>query len=374
MRRLTRVIAGLLAIALSTIVALGIAEIGLRMAYLPTPLLWQNFATQPVNQQVTNLAIEYDPLLGYIAKPDLRSGPTNTHGKMGVRLHQSLKPGEPSPPIPTGGILASGDSFTFGSEVDDDQSWPAQMEREIGIPVVNAGAGGYGVDQAVLRAEQLLEVTKPRAIIVSFIPNNMGRNEFAVNGGLPKPYFEVVKGQLELRNVPVPHYVPPASHVGIFRAVFGYSYAMFWASERLGMRDKFIARKFETRAVTNQGIDVACLLWKRLAEKVADPKIRLVALAQYAGIQVNGHDNSRDHFQVTRVLECAKQAGYIVVDSYPELRRRFEADPIKFWNNWVKEPSDQEWHTGHMSNEGNRLTSELLIERLRAEAPEVLVP
>ena len=374
MKRLIRACAAIVAITLSTLIALGIAEIGIRAAYLPNPYLWQNFATRPINQQVTNLAIDYDPLLGYIAKPDLRSGPSNTHGKMGVRLHESLKPGVPSPPIPVGGILASGDSFTFGSDVADDQSWPAQMERMIGIPVVNAGAGGYGVDQAELRAEQLLDITKPRAIIVSFIPNNMGRNEFSVNGGLPKPYFEVVNGRLVLRNVPVPHYVPPVSHVGLFRATFGYSYALFWASERLGLRDIFVAHTFETRKVTDQGIEVACLLWKRLADKVADPKVRLVALAQYAGIQVSGQDNSRDHFQVEHVLDCAKQAGYIVVDSYPELRRRFETDPVDFWNNWVKQPSDKEWHTGHMSPEGNRLTAELIIERLQAEAPEVLQP
>ena len=71
---------------------------------------------------------------------------------------------------------------------------------------------------------------------------------------------------------------------------------------------------------------------------------------------------------------CAKQAGYIVVDSCPELRRRCETDPADLWNNWVKQPSDKEWHTGHMSNEGNRLTAELIIERLRAEASEVLQP
>jgi hypothetical protein len=45
-----------------------------------------------------------------------------------------------------------------------------------GIPVVNGGAGGYGVNQALLRAEQLLDVAKPRLVNVPFIPGNVGRS------------------------------------------------------------------------------------------------------------------------------------------------------------------------------------------------------
>jgi hypothetical protein len=356
----------------SIAVALALAESILRPIYLKDPWVWRNLATEPINQQVTNLAILYDPVVGYIAKPDLRSGPTNTHGRMGVRLHVSLKKGEPSPPLPVGGILASGDSFTFGSEVDDHQSWPAQLERMLGVSVVNAGAGGYGLDQAVLRAEQFLDVIKPRAIVISFIPNAMGRNEYSVNSGLPKSYFDVVDGKLELRNVPVARYKAAISHVGAFRALFGYSYAMYWAADRLGLKNYFVASKHEVRKVHGDGVEVGCLLWVRLKEKTAGRNIKLFALAQYAGVQVGGDDNSRDHFQVEKVMACAEKAGYILVDSYAALRKSFETDPVGFWNYWVKQPHDRGRHTGHMSASGNRFTSELLAKTINAAAPELL--
>src|SRR5262245_48523426 len=201
-------------VSASTLVALAIVEVALRVTFLKEPWTARNFSVDPVNQQVSNIAIKYDQVLGYIARPDFRGAPWNTHGVMGVRVNFSLKPEEPSPPIPTGGILAVGDSFTFGSEVRDDESWPAQLEAMLGIPVVNGGVGGYGVDQAILRADQLLDVAKPKAIIVSFIPNCVGRNEYSVNTGLIKPYFDVVNNALELRNVPVPDYQPTLKYAG----------------------------------------------------------------------------------------------------------------------------------------------------------------
>src|SRR2546430_12739713 len=53
-----------------------------------------------------------------------------------------------------GNILAVGSSFTFGAEVADDQSWPAQLERLTGRPVDNAAVGGHALDQIVLRSEE----------------------------------------------------------------------------------------------------------------------------------------------------------------------------------------------------------------------------
>ena len=51
-----------------------------------------------------------------------------------------------SPPV-----LAFGNSFTRGDEVEDGDSYPAQLARLLGRKVVNHGVGGYGPVQAVLK-------------------------------------------------------------------------------------------------------------------------------------------------------------------------------------------------------------------------------
>ena len=51
-------------------------------------------------------------------------------------------------------ILAVGDSFTLGAEVEDDESYPAQLSRLLGRKVINHGVGGYCPLQAVLKFRQ----------------------------------------------------------------------------------------------------------------------------------------------------------------------------------------------------------------------------
>ena len=59
-----------------------------------------------------------------------------------------------SPAFPAPGsecVSLYGDSFTFGSEVNDEQAWGNVLARNLGCRVANFGVGGYGTDQAVMR-------------------------------------------------------------------------------------------------------------------------------------------------------------------------------------------------------------------------------
>jgi hypothetical protein len=348
----------------SALFTVSIIEICLRVVYLPNPFATQNFTVDPVNQQLTELSIRYDDLLGYIPRPErisvYKDWPIQfSAGQLGVRLNRTPKDGT-FPSIPKGGVLAVGDSFTWGSEVADWETWPAYLEAETGIPVVNAGVGGYGIDQAVLRAEQLIPVVNPSVIVVSFIPNCIGRNEYYVHGkGLEKPYFDLIKGELRIRNVPVPIYQPSRQFIGWTRLLLGRSYAALWTADRIGLRDKWQVFEPEVGRAHENGLGVTCALWKRLAA-AAGKNTKLVVLAQYAGYQVTGEDNSREHFHVSAALTCASEVGFIVVDSYPALIKILARGEGQFWPLWVREKTDTYRHTGHMSALGNKFTAELL--------------
>ena len=52
-------------------------------------------------------------------------------------------------------LLATGDSFTYGAEAADADTWPARLQGLLHLRVANGGVPGYGLDQIVLRSERL---------------------------------------------------------------------------------------------------------------------------------------------------------------------------------------------------------------------------
>lgn len=80
-----------------------------------------------------------------------------------------------------GAVLAVGDSFTFGAYVDNEDTWPAQLEGFLvrrnpdrAIAVGNAGIAGYGIVQefAYLREKGLR--LRPGLVVLGFNPNDIG--------------------------------------------------------------------------------------------------------------------------------------------------------------------------------------------------------
>ena len=117
---------------------------------------------------------EFDALLGWTNRPSTTWGGgtvhINSHGLRGGREY----PDERSPGIVR--ILASGESFTFGAEVADDEAWPARLEQ--GHPlweVCNLGVGAYGTDQALLRLRTTARAPVD-AVLVGLLLENIGRN------------------------------------------------------------------------------------------------------------------------------------------------------------------------------------------------------
>lgn len=101
-------------------------------------------------------------------------------------------------------ILIFGDSFTFGDEVGDDETYPAYRERKLpGAEVLNFGVHGYGHDQMLLYLRE--EGVKYRAdvVVLGFAYDDLARNSLEFRD-YAKPRFVLEDGRLALRNVPVP--------------------------------------------------------------------------------------------------------------------------------------------------------------------------
>lgn len=73
-------------------------------------------------------------------------------------------------------IAAFGDSYVFGSEVDNPDAWTAKMEADDPeFEVLNYGVGGYGIDQSYLRYMLEGAEFEPRVVILGFTPDDIGR-------------------------------------------------------------------------------------------------------------------------------------------------------------------------------------------------------
>ena len=138
----------------------------------------------------------YHPHFGWVMRPGRWQD-----GRVTVGGHGRL-PG-PSAIRPSGGrplVVAYGDSFTFGDEVDDDHTWVNLLDTAWPQAVVdNRGALGWGTDQVLMRATAEVPVDEPDLVIVALNPVSLMRTEERVGAWL-KPWYS---DSLAVQGVPV---------------------------------------------------------------------------------------------------------------------------------------------------------------------------
>lgn len=208
-------------------------------------------------------------------------------------------------------ILAVGDSFTFGDEVGDKDTWGATLEEMLGRRVLNAGVGAYGIDQAVLRAKLLLEDYEPETVILAFIADDISRTEFSYYpyGRGWKPYFEFENGALVLRNVPVPRGPGPRPDQPL-RQLLSRSLLADQVLRRVASdwwRDPGIER------IHNNGVEVSAALLAELDSLVESRGGRFVAVA----LATNGRVGSNELLPV--FVQLLREQDIAVLDLSSEV-------------------------------------------------------
>ena len=180
---------------------------------------------------------------------------------------------------------------------------PAHLEEILNKRVLNAGVGAYGIDQAFLRAELLLDKYDPDVVILSFISDDINRTEYSYYpyGGGWKPYFEYGDGSLILRNFPVPQQpAPRGSHsFQTLRRALGYSFLANAVLDRIAPQWWHNVHHFER--IHNDGENVSVDLLVRLDGLTKGRGGQFIAIA----LATNGRigDNARLPNLVKRARE-----------------------------------------------------------------------
>jgi hypothetical protein len=199
-------------------------------------------------------------------------------------------------------VLVGGDSFAVGDGVDDRVSWPARLEQRTRSRVINAGVPGFGLDQAVLRAEQLAEIYDPATIVVGFIPHDVLRSEMSYWSGHAKPYFTLEDDQLWLHPA-----AEPSPLVATLKS------ALSWSRTVDRLFPQFYWDGPEAEVVHHRGREVACHLMRRLATLGRARGERIVVVAQPQRPTATAEDiEIKD-----AVLACARANELLVLDLFP---------------------------------------------------------
>lgn len=340
-----------------------LAEIGIRAISENVDFFTtRNFVSYRVSLLTSSYPAAFDADLGYIPRPgyaetDNAWNTRVTLGAHGVRSNGNTRASDAGDrPV----VLAVGDSFVFGDEVSDHETWPAHLERLLGRGVINAGVFGYGIDQAILRAERMSGEFDVETLIVGFIPDDIVRTEFSVRSGAAKPYFTIEEGNLVRQNDPVPDIRPKTIDIGPLRSIFGHSYFLNWAMHRLGMREWWYVGNRENQRVHARGLEVACLLARRLAKFSKRRNTPVILVAQYLlnHIVEPLPDFSRRELALARsFFDCARSVGLEVLDFYRPLREAYDRDPaaVTAYFSGIH---------GHMTDQGNRFVAERIGEFL----------
>jgi hypothetical protein len=168
---------------------------------------WRNFWVK--RHQTRSLELFYrfdvfDPTKGWALKPKLvnqrafGSKVLNSNSK-GIRGKEySYERSEKKR------ILIFGDSFTFGDEVSNNETYSYYLQEKLpSSEVINLGVHGYGHDQMLIYLKEEGIKYRPDIVILGFVYEDTQRNILSFRD-YAKPRFVLVDGQLELKNSPVP--------------------------------------------------------------------------------------------------------------------------------------------------------------------------
>ena len=164
------------------------------------------WAARQSDQKGLNYVLDdWSPTRGWTVKPNLRDVPfrgklVNSNSK-GIRGSQDFAYEKPAGVMR---VVVLGDSFTFGEEVGDDETYSHHLQTLLpNTQVLNLGIHGYGHDQMLLYLKEEGLKYHPDIVILGFMPDDMERNVLSFRD-YAKPHFALREGRLELTTGPVP--------------------------------------------------------------------------------------------------------------------------------------------------------------------------
>ena len=177
----------------------------------------------------------YHPLFGWALKPNLTAYQYKNHPPVTSNAHgwRSTRQFTYDKPEGIARVVVLGDSFTFGEQARDDETWPACLEQQLdNTEVLNLAIHGYGTDQQLRVLEVQGVKYQPDIVVLGFFVEDIFRNGLAFRD-FAKPMYILEDAKLVLTNSPVPR---PQQILAQSEGARPLSYMVHFVSHRLAGR------------------------------------------------------------------------------------------------------------------------------------------
>jgi hypothetical protein len=353
----------------------------------------------------------FDAELGWVRKPNTSKEEIGKGGRPSTfhidKNGSRRNPGHEHWPVE---ISCYGDSFPFGRQVNDDETFEWFLSEKTHANVLNFAVGNYGLDQALLRLKREFPRHPTGIVIMAVVPSTIVRilsvwkhyNEFGNTFGF-KPRYVMEDGGLQL----VPNFVdspesfadypkqlPEIQKVdGFYKSKFLKDMLCFPYSIKLLMnplrnipllmlviRDQLFSRRQDNqpypgamRVIMNENFKLRRRLFREKDGEGVDLLERLVQEFVAYGAQ-------QGFLPVFMWMPQKDDVGYVkrhgsyyagalerirrhvcTVDLTDDLAQRSDLDTLYV---------DDNQYGGHLSREGNELVSDVLFRELRPHFEE----
>jgi len=151
----------------------------------------------------------FDKNLGWVRKPNTIGYDTSGSKKIRFQMDSDGSRKKVNKKI-TSFAASFGDSYVFGREVKDHETWQECISSKYKFSISNYGLGNYGIDQAILKYKKTNLNKTTKFVILGMVPENICRiqsewkhfNEFGNIHGF-KPKFFIKNNKLKLKPNPL---------------------------------------------------------------------------------------------------------------------------------------------------------------------------
>ena len=349
--------------------ALGIAGVGLVIAVALAELLTRlllpapsyRLGSAPANQ-LEGMLVPH-PKRGYAMAPSFSASLERPGRKILIETNRlGLRDGGLDPRSEDFVALAVGDSFTVGFGVRAEESWPEQLEgllqrsRSAGVEVVNAGVSGYSLRQIRATADELLEPTGARLLLVGAYPRAVERiaNPYILHQGKlvharALPFLQATDGGF--LHSPYRNRFLRALHLRCARS-FHFGYYLLRLPASVSARWKRFRKPPLDPHSARRSLEPLLVELERLARLARSRNLRAVVLLT-SPQSSSGSFEARVRLFHRVVVEHGERLGLLVVDPLPRFQEEAAGAPV------LRFEEDHHWNPL-----AHRLAAEVLAEQL----------